>query len=523
MASMLASGFALLALAAPSAMAAEQPRGKLIKVTSAANGAQRLTYKVGPFNIIPGQNDIGYQGMDQKPKVDGWITRIRPDLTYLNGKVPGVDVLHLHHGVWLNMSRRDATSPGLPERFFAAGEEKTIMSFPKGFGYEYEADDSWLLNHMIHNLTPVPTRVYMVLEIDFIPKTSAAARGIKPVRPIWMDVENGSLYPVFNVQKGAGEKGLFTYPNDQPAAYGTGRKQNEWVVDRSGVLVATAGHLHPGGLNTDLWVRRQGARVAKPACASKKTAAARKRCRTNAPRGRGSNAHLFRSNAKYFEPAGAVSWDVAMTGTRDDWAVKVRKGDTLWTSATYDTKRGAWWESMGIMVAYMADSGPGDNPFKRRVNFPGKPTHGHLAENDNHGGEPTNLPDPRKLPDGAPVGGGLIDILNFKYALGDLSLAGDARRPPVIPQGQSATFRNLESGQQRLYHSITSCKAPCNRRTGIAYPLADGEVQFESNTLGKRIPAAGSDEWKTPNNLKIGTYTYFCRIHPFMRGAFRVK
>jgi plastocyanin len=28
--------------------------------------------------------------------------------------------------------------------------------------------------------------------------------------------------------------------------------------------------------------------------------------------------------------------------------------------------------------------------------------------------------------------------------------------------------------------------------------------------------------WKTPKNLKIGTYTYFCRIHPFMRGAFRV-
>ena len=24
-------------------------------------------------------------------------------------------------------------------------------------------------------------------------------------------------------------------------------------------------------------------------------------------------------------------------------------------------------------------------------------------------------------------------------------------------------------------------------------------------------------------NLKSGTYTYFCRIHPFMRGSFRVK
>jgi plastocyanin len=364
--------------------------------------------------------------------------------------------------------------------------------------------------------------VYMILEIDFIPKTSPAAKGIKPVRPIWMDVRNGQIYPVFNVEKGSGEKGEYTYPNDEPAAYRGESKRNEWVSDRDGVLVATAGHLHPGGYHTDLWVRRQGAKVAKPACASKTSSSARKACKSRAPRGYGSNAHLFRSDANYFEPAGAVSWDVAMTGTRGDWRVKINKGDTLWTSATYGTKRGAWWESMGIMVAYMADSGSGKNPFKKRVDYSGKPTHGHLRENRNHGGGKSSLPDPRQLPDGPTVTGGEIDILNFKYAVGDLSLAGSSKNPPVIQQGQSVTFRNLESGK-RLYHSITSCKAPCTGKTGIAYPLADASVSFDSNTLGKQIPAAGSDEWTTPANLKPGTYTYFCRIHPFMRGAFRVK
>jgi hypothetical protein len=498
------------------------PHGSLVSIAKGDNGAQRLTYKVGPFNIIPGQNDIGYNGMDQKPKVDGWITRMRPDLIYTSGAVPRVDVLHLHHGVWLNLSHQDATAPWLPERFFAAGEEKTIFTLPKGYGYEYKATDRWLLNHMIHNLTPVPAKVYMILEIDFVPKSSPAAKGIKPVRPIWMDVENGKIYPVFNVNKGDGEKGEYTYPNDEPAAYRGGNKRNEWVADRDGVLVGTAGHLHPGGFHTDLWLRRKGARVARPACASKGTRKARKACKARAPRGYGSNVHLFRSEAKYFEPAGAVSWDVAMTGTRRDWKIKINKGDTLWTSATYGTKRGSWWESMGIMVAYMADSGPGDNPFRKRVDFPGKPTHGHLRENRNHGGGKTNLPDPRTLPDGPAVGGGNIDILDFKYALGDFSLAGAGNNPPVIPRGQSATFRNLESGQ-RLYHSITSCKAPCTGKTGIAYPLADSKVQFESNTLGRRIPASGSDTWTTPANLKPGTYTYFCRIHPFMRGAFRVK
>jgi hypothetical protein len=510
----------LLILAAP-AGAAPTPAGATVKVSAGANGAKRLTYKIGPFKVIPGQNEIGNRIIAQKPQVDGWITRIRPDLTYTSGKIPGVDVIHLHHGVWANLSRESSASP-FAELFFAAGEEKTIMQFPKGFGYEYKASDTWFLNHMIHNLTPVPTQVYMVYEIDFIPKTSPKARGIKPVRPIWMDVERGKLYPVFDVEKGAGRKGRYTYPDDEPQAYGGGKPRNEWVVDRDGVLVATAGHLHPGGLHTDLWVRRNGARVRKAACASKGSRRARQRCRRDAPRGRGSNAHVFRSKAKYFEPAGAVSWDVAMTGTRKDWRVKVRKGDTLWTSATYDTTRAAWWESMGIMVVYMADAGPGKNPFKRRVDHPGRPTHGHLPENDNHGGKATRLPDPRKLPDGSPAMG-TIDVLDFKYALGDLSLAGQGGLPPVIRQGQSVTFRNADDGR-RAYHSITSCKAPCNRSTGIAYPLADGPVQFESGTLGSAVPpATGRLEWQTPKNLDRGTYTYFCRIHPFMRGAFRVK
>jgi plastocyanin len=92
----------------------------------------------------------------------------------------------------------------------------------------------------------------------------------------------------------------------------------------------------------------------------------------------------------------------------------------------------------------------------------------------------------------------------------------------VIAPGQALTFRNNDNGDE-IYHSITSCKAPCNRSTGIAYPIADGPVQFESGQLGTQLPGVGRVDWTTPTNLKAGTYTYFCRIHPFMRGAFRVK
>jgi hypothetical protein len=212
-----------------------------------------------------------------------------------------------------------------------------------------------------------------------------------------------------------------------------------------------------------------------------------------------------------------------MTHTRRDWRVKLRRGDVLSVSATYDTKRASWWESMGIMVAYMADEGRGRNPFKRRVNYPGAVTHKHLPENNNHGGRATGLPDPRQLPDGSENPGNL-DIVDFKYQFGDLSLPGAAGLPPVIRPGQSLNFRNYVDDQKKIYHSITSCKAPCNRSTGIAYPIADGAVQFESSTLGSAVPpTTGALEWRTPSNLQPGTYTYFCRIHPFMRGAFRVK
>jgi plastocyanin len=483
---------ALAAIAAPSASAA--PEGKAVAVQSLAGGAKRITYKIGPFEVTPGQNSIGYAPISQRPQVDGYITRIKPDLTYLDGRVPGVDVIHLHHAVWVNTSRQGA-GIGLPvEPFFAAGEEKTRMLLPKGYGYPLKRTDNLLLNHMIHNLTPVPTRVYMTYQIDFAPKGSLAARGLRPVRPVWMDVQSGSLYPVFNVRKGSGGNGRFTYPDEAGNPYRGGPKKNRWVVDRPGVLVATAGHLHPGGLYTDLKVRR-----------GRKT------------------ARLFRSRAKYFEPAGAVSWDVAMTATRPDWRVKLRRGDVLSVNATYDTRRGSWWESMGIMVAYMANGGPGENPFKTKVDKPGVVTHGHLPENDNHGGGPSSLPDARQLPDG-PENPGFVDLFNFRYQLGDLSLAAPARNPPVIRPGQSLTFRDAGDDAKGIYHSITSCKPPCNAATGIAYPIADGDVQFESGTLGSASPpATGSLQWTTPSNLAPGTYTYFCRIHPFMRGAFRVK
>src|SRR5882724_9350833 len=83
-------------------------------------GLQHLHYRYGPISITPGQNTIVFKPTTLKPAVPGFITRFKPNLTYTNGKVPRVDILHLHHGVWIMR--------GYPT--FAVGEEKTISQFP---------------------------------------------------------------------------------------------------------------------------------------------------------------------------------------------------------------------------------------------------------------------------------------------------------------------------------------------------------------------------------------------------------
>jgi hypothetical protein len=138
----------------------------------AQDGVQTLTYEYGPVRIAPGQNTIEIEENQLKPPADGWITRFKPDLVYASdGTVPGVDVVHLHHGVWL--TEDPATALGFSP-LFAAGEEKTVIAAPPGFGWRYDAGDRWLMNHMIHNLTPTEAEVYITYELDFVPAGTPA-------------------------------------------------------------------------------------------------------------------------------------------------------------------------------------------------------------------------------------------------------------------------------------------------------------------------------------------------------------
>lgn len=521
------------------------------------DGVQHLKFKYGPIKIEPGQNNITISNLQvPKPQVDGYITGIYPDLVREDGSVPPVDIIHLHHGVWLKIDpsrfgggrRPKTTTPDgaaapttaaptttaptttttaagvVPDPdgvgaggsqfgqiFFASGEEKTKVLLPEGYGYPYKAKDIWVINYMLHNILATPDNVYIVYDLDFMPADAPGAAKMKTARPIWNDVENGKIYPVFDVIKGSGKNGIYTFPDDADDPY-KGKKTNTWTVDKDSVLLNTAGHLHPGGLYTDMFVTREGAGVGASAAAK--------------PSIVGDKAHIFRSDAIYYEPAGAVSWDVSMTATAFDWKVGVKKGDVISISSTYDSARASWYESMGIMVLWITDASneakPRD-PFLEKVDATGVLTHGHLAENDNHGGGPTNgkFVDMTKLPNGKTDGN--VTIADFAYAPGDMS--GIYSDVPTVKPGESLKFFNKDAPikPNGIWHTVTACKAPCDASTGVAYPLADAEVQFDSGQLGAvGPPTAGRLDWTIPTDLAPGTYTYFCRVHPIMRGAFRV-
>jgi hypothetical protein len=494
-------------------------------------GAEVLSYKFGPMKIQPGQNLINVDLQKERPDVNGYIVGFRPGLVYAdNGKSPSVRVVHLHHAVWLVGDSLTSLKPT-----FAAGEEKTYFNAPPGYGWRYTTGQTWVLNHMIHDLVNQAQSVYLTYTLYFIPDTAPEAANITPIDTQWMDVQGIKPYPVFNALKGSGTKSRFTYPNQAPNAYkADGIVRNRWVVDHDATLVSTAGHLHPGGLWTDLNITRDG--VTK---------------------------RIFRSRADYFEPAGNVSWDVAMSATSDNWKVAIKKGDVLSVDATYDTSRASWYEVMGIMVVGITKQPDGGvDPFTGMVDQSDFLTHGRLKENIDSGVRKPNpgLRNPIRLRTG-PYKDRIV-IKNFVYSQGDLSYPGKTGLPPAVQQGHSLTFVNEDAPLTERFHTITACKTPCNLTGGIGYPLANGPG-FDSGELGfgptismglyaggsgtvpitpvvdtpadkakcKGLPGligiiangcVGTQVYKTPKNLTPGTYSYFCRIHPFMRGAFRV-
>ena len=204
--------------------------------------AETLKYRFGPVHIgARPQRRSCSQVNDQRPPVDGWITGFKPNLTYADGDGPA--------------RRRHPPAPrrlalnGAP--LFAAGEEKTTVRAPPGYGWRYRTSDQWVMNHMIHNLTPTPADVYIDYELDFMPDTAPEAAAMQEVADAVARRDGRSSSTRCSTSTAAPAAATAATRTRTSPGSATTRATAD-VVPRTACWSAPAGHLHPGGLWTDL-------------------------------------------------------------------------------------------------------------------------------------------------------------------------------------------------------------------------------------------------------------------------------
>lgn len=201
----------------------------------------RTSVRYGPFVLPPASlggtvhHNIVLANVP-KPCSDCYITGFSPDLVYQDGSPANHDTgPMLHHAVWTRPQMPDATCTrngwvGLAgQRFFAAGNERTGGFLPAGFGY-HVGQDPWTLVAEIMNHSEAPKVVFATLDVTYRPGSD---RSLKPVTPMWLDVDNcnDSEYTV-------------------PA--GPSHVKWDWTSSLTGRIVAAAGHVHNGGIKTVL-------------------------------------------------------------------------------------------------------------------------------------------------------------------------------------------------------------------------------------------------------------------------------
>ena len=237
--------------------------------TPAASGQPPVehttTVRWGPFMVPPGGGHGGHGGSGlhniivreggcisfgldtcfdtemTKPCEDCFITRIVPNLVdpetgeSINFDNGGM----LHHVVNVNFSKPDpicapsgdgdlinllGAFEGGNERWFASGNERTIMDLPDGYGMPVSASDDWGLIMHLMNMTDEHKMMSFEFTFDWVES------GVAPVTPLWWDID----------QCGDSEVNL-------PAGYSD--TQWDWTSPMSGEIVTLAGHIHNHGIS----------------------------------------------------------------------------------------------------------------------------------------------------------------------------------------------------------------------------------------------------------------------------------
>jgi polyvinyl alcohol dehydrogenase (cytochrome) len=490
----------------------------------------KMSLYYGPYTIPPGW-DMNRVDLEL-PTQNGFLISLEPAMRRVEDlSEPAHTTAHIHHAHWFGFDLGnqednyfDQLGPGTHEWVFGNGDEETRADFrrrsaaqPKGpvYGNFLPAGRNQTVIYMLHNKTNQPMEVWIVLDVIFQHGTRAQLEEIK--KREYHDVNGMLMGRTFNVPRQPDGDGKWENIRDQKTDDGKPRPI-EWVAPRDGTIIGSGGHLHPGGVQVT--AENYGSR-ANPC--------------PNDGRGYGGTL-LYKSDV--INRHAPLSEDYQTEVTHPAWRAPVRKGDRIRISGTYLNKDHAWYYAMTHAGFYMDYEQPPKGHCKPYIVGPAKkkliakdPTQGvpnrawggHEDEfcGEKWGGEPCEKPEKRP-PESAFVRQNMVHIANFVYLPGDRSSTAAGAQIPSIKQGEKLTFVN-DDQFANIRHTITTCPWPCNGRYVANYPHADG--RWDSDTLGYDPIDGGTPNPKaeTPANLRPGMYTYFCRIHPWMRGAFRIE
>jgi hypothetical protein len=211
----------------------------LVMAGPAAATTKTKTIRYGPFTIPAAEgammgelNDDVKLGV-KKPCKNCYITSMHANFVTANGEQANAyNGLLMHHMVLFAYGREDATCGSetlvgkLGQRFFASGNERTPMSLPPGYGYSVGENEYWILLYMLMNGNEKPEKTYIEVTYSYV--KGKAAAGIKPVTPVWLDIN----------ECGDSE---FAIP------HGHSNTSWNWTDTVPGEIVAIGGHIHTEG------------------------------------------------------------------------------------------------------------------------------------------------------------------------------------------------------------------------------------------------------------------------------------
>lgn len=491
-----------------------------------------IKLQYGPYVVQPG-SDLSRIDAEVVP-ADGFVIAAKPSARFQDGSEPSHQELHIHHAHWVKVN---------PEKeeyaswFFGTGEEETegggddyMKADPRydseglRYGIPLYKGDKLAFVSMLHNKTSQPMTVWLEGEMTLVtgsreeiknapedPSTPYAGTDVHPLKPVL----HGRS---FNVPRTGGE---YVWPRD--AAEGdevvNGRNVKRgvgdiWTAPFDGTIVIGAGHLHPGG--RQVVVSNLGSE-SQP-CTDEGDGYAGKT--------------ILRVDA-YYRDGVFPSEDFQMGITQKGWRAKIKKGDRIAINGIYDAADYAYPDAMSFFGFYADLEDPPaedehcqvellDQPGAPQAQVIGSMPNREWPEEPDPTCEPGTCDSERPEPEPGPRTN-VVHIAAFSYAPGNLGTSGQPFGPPVVERGEKLRFVNEDWALGGIRHTATTCKAPCNGPYVSNYPFHDGS--FDTGVLGatpldtyitvRTEPTAEIDT----SDLEPGRYTYFCRLHPSMRGS----